>query len=330
MNIAQEVLTPAVPPPCSIPDSQNKNSSKDSTNNHSNPAPEPKSAPHGSDGFTARTYHVPPRRYAPKANFYQEELPSVDIDTNPSPQRCQFMFSDGRQCTMARSEIHPSLCRYHSEREEQLFGDPVAGGRVVGAALDLPELYSACRDLSTPAGVHRAISQVFRLFAQRRISRQEASTFCHLGQLLLRTISLARSESDAASGDPVHSNTNNAVTLSESAVTDERRTSPKVVVVDEPQRERTAPLASSVCSRQISPLPSAVNEAAYLMSRASEVQSARCNGVEETSAGSAPLAHSKAAALAASASNSQAPQDQQLRATRQQLSQYQHLQNLET
>src|SRR5438445_7044579 len=114
------------------------------------------------------------------------------IDTNQLPDRCQFTFSDGRQCAMARSDIHPSLCRFHAEREEQLFGDPAPGGSFVGAALDLPELYSACRDLSTAAGVNRALAQVFRLLAQRRISRQEAATFGHLAQLLLRTISAMR------------------------------------------------------------------------------------------------------------------------------------------
>src|SRR5438445_13764221 len=116
----------------------------------------------------------------------------VHIDTNQLPDRCQFTFSDGRQCTMARSDIHPSLCRFHSEREDQLFGDPSPGGYVVGRALDLPELYSACRDLTTAAGVNRALAQVFRLLAQRRISRQEAATFGHLAQLLLRTLSAMR------------------------------------------------------------------------------------------------------------------------------------------
>src|SRR6266567_3989181 len=116
------------------------------------------------------------------------------IDTNPLPERCQFTFSDGRQCRMARSEIHPSRCPFHAEREDQLFGDPSPGGNVVGAALDLPELYSACRDLTTAAGVNRALAQVFRLLAQRRISRQEAATFGHLAQLLLRSIAMARAE----------------------------------------------------------------------------------------------------------------------------------------
>jgi hypothetical protein len=106
------------------------------------------------------------------------------------------MFSDGRQCTMARSDIHPSLCTYHSDREDQLFGDP--GGSFVTRKLDLPELYSACHDLTTATGVNRALGQVFRLLAQRRISRQEAATFGHLAQLLLRTIYLTRAESVAA------------------------------------------------------------------------------------------------------------------------------------
>src|SRR5437879_7684474 len=89
---------------------------------------------------------------------------------------------------MGRSEIHPSLCPYHAEREEQLFGVPSPGGTVVGRAFDLPELYSACRDLTTAAGVNRALAQVFRLLAQRRISRQEAATFGYLAQLLLQTV----------------------------------------------------------------------------------------------------------------------------------------------
>src|SRR6266704_3647448 len=128
------------------------------------------------------------------AELNRTELPPNKANNNQLPDRCQFTFSDGRQCAMARSDIHPSLCRFHSEREDQLFGDPSPGGYVVGRALDLPELYSACRDLTTAAGVNRALAQVFRLLAQRRISRQEAATFGHLAQLLLRSIAMARAE----------------------------------------------------------------------------------------------------------------------------------------
>ena len=140
--------------------------------------------------FPANAYHVPPKHRTPKAHAYRfgDSSSPGGIDTTPSPERCQFMFSDGRQCTMGRYEIHPSLCRYHYEREEQLFGPPGSVGALLGRELDLPELYSACRDLSNPAGVHRALAQVFRLLAQRRISRQEAATFAKLGHLLLQSI----------------------------------------------------------------------------------------------------------------------------------------------
>ena len=113
---------------------------------------------------------------------------------------------------MARSDIHPSLCTYHSEREEQLFGVLcVSSPRIVhGAAFDLPELYSACSDLSTPGGASRAVAQVIRLLAQRRISRQEAATFAHLAHVLLQSFAIARAENATASasvaGRALHEN----------------------------------------------------------------------------------------------------------------------------
>jgi hypothetical protein len=161
MNTVQEPLTSILPPPCSI----------------ENPPERIHSGLPTIKG-NAET----------NANF-----DSGKVDTNPLPDRCQFTFSDGRQCRMERSDIHPSRCRFHAQREDQLFGEP--SSFIAGASLDLPELYSACGDLTTAAGVHRALAQVFRLLAQRRISRQEAATFGHLAQLLLRSISSARAES---------------------------------------------------------------------------------------------------------------------------------------
>jgi hypothetical protein len=183
MTTAQEVLADAIPPfPFFIENPVDLNRGDLPTNNATNSPTQPRDA------------------QASAANVYlQDELRGANKDTDPLPDRCQFTFSDGRQCTMGRSEIHPSLCRFHAEREDQLFGDPAPGGNVVGRALDLPELYSACRDLTTASGVNRALAQVFRLLAQRRISRQEAATFGHLAQLLLRSISAARAESTADS-----------------------------------------------------------------------------------------------------------------------------------
>src|SRR6266568_5646299 len=180
MNITQEPATNIVPPfPFFVENPVDLHPNELPTNNNNiNPSPAAKD-----DQVVERQKGVP---ITPLLAHEK-----VHIDTDPLPDRCQFFFSDGRQCAMARSDIHPSLCRFHAEREEQLFGDPAPGGKVVGAALDLPELHSACRDLTTAAGVNRALGQVFRLLAQRRISRQEAATFGDLAQLLLQTISAA-------------------------------------------------------------------------------------------------------------------------------------------
>jgi hypothetical protein len=179
------------PLPCSFQELQQQNQSKDSTNDNSNSV---SATPH-SALFAASAYHVPPKLYAPKADSFRDTIPD-GLSTMKMPDRCQFMFSDGRQCQMARSDIHPSLCVYHSYREEQLFGDPSC--RCEARTLDFPELYSASRDLSTAAGVNRALAQVFRMLAQRRISRQEAATFAKLAHLLLQSIRAASQEQPIA------------------------------------------------------------------------------------------------------------------------------------
>jgi hypothetical protein len=210
MNTVQEPLTNSVfPPPCSIetpaelhPGNPPTNKVTTSQNQLTINAPvgDRQTGP-----FSANAYHVPPTRYAPKPHSYRyDDTLDLPPDTTPLPERCQFMFSDGRQCTMGRSEIHPSLCPYHSEREDQLFGTPSSGGSVVGASFDLPELYSACRDLTTAASVSRALGQVFRLLAQRRISRQEAATFAKLGHLLLQSISAVHSSRESLSAANVY------------------------------------------------------------------------------------------------------------------------------
>src|SRR6266581_373107 len=237
-----------LPPPCSLPDLQDDHRSKDSSDNNSNPDSAPAPATRETETFAANAYHVPPKHYAPRANSYQgDDFSSFDRDPNQLPDRCQFFFSDGRQCSMARSEIHPSLCRFHSEREDQLFGDPAPGGNVVGAALDLPELYSACRDLTTAAGVNRALGQVFRLLAQRRISRQEAATFGHLAQLLLRTISAARAESTDLARSGVRTPVESREVMRESGNAESTGL---------PTPEIGAPLAPRTILREPSPRPS--------------------------------------------------------------------------
>src|SRR5260370_11735346 len=138
------------PHSCPFPGSQEETQSDNPTNNcNSTPiSPTPTTEP-----FPANAYHVPPQRFAPKAHAYrQDDFLDLPPETDPLPERCQFMFSDGRQCTMARSDIHPSLCTYHSDREEQLFGDP--RGAFVTRKLHFSALYSASNDLTPPAAPH--------------------------------------------------------------------------------------------------------------------------------------------------------------------------------
>jgi hypothetical protein len=199
MSTVQELLTSILSPPCSSRDSQIENQGRDSTDNNSNSAAV--TATCRTETFPANAYHFPPESDRPKTASYRgDDYGESKIDTNQLPERCQFMFSDGRQCTMARSDIHPTLCTYHSEREEQLFGVPYSSSTsmIRGARFDLPELYFACSDVTTPAGVSLALAQVIRLLAQRHISRQEAATFGHLAHVLLQSFAIARAENAEA------------------------------------------------------------------------------------------------------------------------------------
>lgn len=151
---------------------------------------------------------------ASEATTIDPNLSYCHMDPNPSPERCQLVFSDGRQCRMPRYEIHPRLCRFHKEREEEeLFGSQPS--YETRAAIGLPELEAVSRDLTTPNGVNRALGQVFRLLAQRRISRQEAVAFGYLARLMLQTISIARAQAS------------HSTILSEPTSGEEQRTAPK-------------------------------------------------------------------------------------------------------
>jgi hypothetical protein len=203
--------------------------------------------------FPAGAYHVPPKAFSPSPNLRQpHEYSDGAKRLGTLPGRCQLMFSDGRQCTMARSDIHPSLCVYHSEREEQLFGDPFAESDVRGRTYDLPELFSAARDLSTAAGVNRALAQVFRLLAQRRISREEAATFAKLAHLLLQSIRAAHSSCESH-GDQELSHVSSRVPMR----TSPENVIPKTTIRPEPSSRVPAHLNSAVppMPRSSEPLP---------------------------------------------------------------------------
>src|ERR1700719_343008 len=151
--------------------------------------------------------------------------------------RCQFTFSDGRQCRMQQAHF----CLQHSPKQQR-------GAKRVS---DASALEALCSDLTTATNINRALAQTFLLMAQGRISRKDAVAFGYLSQLLLQSVSGVRAEYVAANGyrqwenklktsfaphaddDPEPSPQNpgtdpNGVILSESAPADERRISPNI------------------------------------------------------------------------------------------------------
>ncbi len=122
----------------------------------------------------------------------QQPTPSPlksQISDLPSPEnvsRCEFTFSDGRQCRSQRT----SVCAQHAKQKR--------GGK--GAALKAPELEALCSDLTTATDINRALAQTFLLMAQGRISRKDAVAFGYLSQLLLQSVSGVCAEYVAANG----------------------------------------------------------------------------------------------------------------------------------
>jgi hypothetical protein len=110
-----------------------------------------------------------------------------DSNNKLNQQRCEFTFSDGRQCRNQRA----SLCADHASKQKR-------GGK--GSALRAPELEAFCSDLTTATSINRALAQTFLLMAQGRISRKDAVAFGYLSQLMLQTVSGVRAEYVAANG----------------------------------------------------------------------------------------------------------------------------------
>jgi len=121
------------------------------------------------------------------ANVYQQdELRGVKED------RCQFTFSDGRRCRNQSAQ----LCIDHASKRQRNHCAEAASH----AVLDAPELAALCADLTTATNINRALTHVFLLMAQGRISQKQAVAFGYLTQLLLQTVPGIRSEFVSAHG----------------------------------------------------------------------------------------------------------------------------------
>jgi hypothetical protein len=142
--------------------------------------PDPGAQPRNREPLESEISHLP----SPAA---QEPAAANDL-------RCQFSFSDGRRCRMPRAAHHEYLCAHHASKE-------AAETR----ATSFPELEALCADLTTATNINRALTRVFLLLAQGRITERQALTFGSLARLLLRTVPAIRDEWLAAFGRTAYS-----------------------------------------------------------------------------------------------------------------------------
>jgi hypothetical protein len=133
-----------------------------------------------------------PPRSIPKSDNEDHNRSSANPRSARTSPRCQFTFSDGRQCRSQRA----SFCVHHASKQER---GPGAEG-APDAALVAPEVVALCSDLTTATNINRAVAQVFLLMAQGRIPQKQAVAFGYLAQLLLQTVPGIRSEFVSAFG----------------------------------------------------------------------------------------------------------------------------------
>ena len=91
---------------------------------------------------------------------------------NTIPPRCTFTTGRGHRCRMLALSGTP-YCFSHQPKPEP---DPVIA----------PELAEAAGSLASPEDVHRALTKIFHLLAEDRISLKKVGVFCFLSQNILR------------------------------------------------------------------------------------------------------------------------------------------------
>jgi hypothetical protein len=128
-----------------------------------------------------------PPRSIPRSQNEDPHTTSANTRSARTSPRCEFTFSDGRQCRNQRT----SLCAHHASKSGRNPGDAVAPD----AGLE-----GLCGDLTTATNINRALAQVFLLMAQGRIPQKQAVAFGYLSQLLLQTVPGIRSEYVASFG----------------------------------------------------------------------------------------------------------------------------------
>jgi hypothetical protein len=98
---------------------------------------------------------------------------------------CVFTFTDGRQCTMPRTNNGLNLCYFHEQQERRRLQSFQAGARVA-------ECLNS--DLQTSCSLNAALAVLFRGGAMNFITPQAINSLTRLGQLMVETHLLAKNE----------------------------------------------------------------------------------------------------------------------------------------
>jgi hypothetical protein len=109
-------------------------------------------------------------------------------NTNPSTTntlRCQFQFSDGRNCRMLRNPAHPTFCTFHARQELQLIESQSLGNEI-SASLN--------GDFLTATDINHVLGKLFIAVAQDRVPVRKALALTYMGQVMLSSLPHVKQE----------------------------------------------------------------------------------------------------------------------------------------
>ncbi len=92
--------------------------------------------------------------------------------------RCQYVYSDGRRCTMFRMGRNSTLCLQHWAKQREKEDSQWA----------VDDIMNGVQDLKTVEEIHAVLGRLFRHVAYNRIPHRKAGLLVYICQMLLATL----------------------------------------------------------------------------------------------------------------------------------------------
>jgi hypothetical protein len=109
----------------------------------------------------------------------------TDTTSTTITPRCQFQFSDGRNCRMLRSPAHPNFCVFHAREALQLLESQSLGAEIST---------SLHGDFLTATDINHVLGKLFTAVAQDRIPLRKALALTYMGQVMLTSLPHVKKE----------------------------------------------------------------------------------------------------------------------------------------